>query len=65
MERREKERGELFTAALLVSFSRSFIILPIYLLFGRIDVFSINSTSTLRFSIGLIAILGGSLSSPN
>jgi len=58
VEEREEGRGELFTAALLVSFSYSFIILPIYLLFGRIDVFSINSTSILRFGIGLIAILG-------
>ncbi len=48
----------LFTAALLVSFSYSFSILPIYLLFGRINVSSINYTSILRFSIGLIAILG-------
>jgi len=58
VEGREEGRGELFAAALLVSFSCSFIILPMYLLFGRIDVFSINSTSTPRFGIGLVAILG-------
>jgi len=59
VEGREEGRGgELFAAALLVSFSCSFSVLPVYLLFGRINVSSINCTSTPGFGIGLVAILG-------